>query len=54
MSKLAIWHTTEIFFENVVVPSSNVIGGVGNGLKCILTSMNAERTLIASECIGLF
>ena len=34
------------------VPAENVIGGEGNGFKCILDGMNAERILIAAECIG--
>jgi alkylation response protein AidB-like acyl-CoA dehydrogenase len=44
--------TTEIFFENVPVPAENMIGTEGEGLSYILSGMNAERILIASECIG--
>ncbi len=44
--------TTEIFFDNVPVPAENRIGGEGKGFSYILSGMNAERILIASECIG--
>ncbi len=44
--------TTEIFFDNVPVPAKNLIGEEGRGFKYILSGMNAERILIASECIG--
>jgi acyl-CoA dehydrogenase len=44
--------STAVFFDNVKVPKENVIGGVSNGFKTILKGMNAERVLIASECIG--
>lgn len=44
--------STTVFFDDVRVPAENVIGGVGNGFKVILDGMNAERILIASECIG--
>lgn len=44
--------TTELFFENVPVPAANLIGEEGKGFKYILSGMNAERILIASECIG--
>ncbi len=44
--------TTEIFFDDVPVPAENLIGEEGNGFKYILSGMNAERILIASECIG--
>ena len=44
--------TTEIFFDNMVVPAANVIGEEGNGFRYILSGMNAERLLIAAECIG--
>ncbi len=44
--------TTEVFFDNLRVPAKNLIGQEGQGFKYILTGMNAERILIAAECIG--
>jgi alkylation response protein AidB-like acyl-CoA dehydrogenase len=44
--------TTELFFDNVTVPAANLVGVEGKGFGYILDSMNAERVLIASECIG--
>ncbi len=44
--------TTEIFFDNLKVPAENLIGEEGKGFRYILDGMNAERILIASECIG--
>jgi alkylation response protein AidB-like acyl-CoA dehydrogenase len=44
--------TTEVFFENLRVPAENLIGEEGQGFRYILGGMNAERILIASECIG--
>lgn len=44
--------TTEVFFDNVPVPVSNLVGREGEGFKYILSGMNAERILIAAECIG--
>lgn len=44
--------TCEVFMDEMVVPESSLVGNEGDGLKCILSSMNAERILIASECIG--
>ena len=44
--------TTEIFFDNMPVPAKNLIGEEGKGFKYILSGMNAERILIAAECIG--
>ena len=44
--------TTTIFFDGLRVPAANIIGGLGNGFKTVLGAMNAERVLIASECIG--
>jgi acyl-CoA dehydrogenase len=44
--------TTEVFFENMRVPAANLIGAEGEGFRYILTGMNAERILIAAECIG--
>jgi acyl-CoA dehydrogenase len=44
--------TTELFFDNLEVPVENLIGEEGKGFKYILDGMNAERILIAAECIG--
>jgi acyl-CoA dehydrogenase len=44
--------TTEVFFDNVRVPAENLIGVEGQGFRYILSGMNAERILIAAECIG--
>ena len=44
--------TTELFFDNVPAPVANLIGEEGQGFRYILDGMNAERILIASECIG--
>ena len=43
---------TEVFFDNLAVPAENLIGEEGRGFRYILDGMNAERILIASECIG--
>jgi acyl-CoA dehydrogenase len=44
--------TAELFFENLEIPAENLIGQEGQGFKYILDGLNAERTLIAAECIG--
>ncbi|HLW23547.1 MAG TPA: acyl-CoA dehydrogenase family protein [Steroidobacteraceae bacterium] len=44
--------TTEVFFRDVRIPASSLIGEVGQGFRYILHGMNAERILIASECLG--
>ena len=44
--------TTELFFEDLRVPAANLIGEEGKGFRYILSGMNAERILIAAECIG--
>ena len=44
--------TNELFFENLEIPSENLIGEEGKGFQYILTGLNAERILIAAECIG--
>jgi acyl-CoA dehydrogenase len=44
--------TNELFFENLEIPEENLIGQEGMGFRYILDGLNAERTLIAAECIG--
>ena len=44
--------TNELFFDDLEIPAENLIGEEGQGFKYILTGLNAERTLIAAECIG--
>ena len=44
--------TTEVFFDNVRVPAENLVGEEGRGFRYILSGMNAERILIAAECVG--
>ena len=44
--------TTQLFFDDMPVPCENLIGEEGKGFRYILTGMNAERMLIAAECIG--
>ena len=44
--------TTQLFFDDMPVPCENMIGEEGKGFRYILTGMNAERMLIAAECIG--
>lgn len=44
--------TTEVFFDNLRVPAANLIGKEGSGFRYILSGMNAERILIAAECVG--
>lgn len=45
-------HTTEVFFDDVVMPVDALVGAEGMGFRHILDGMNAERILIAAECIG--
>ncbi len=45
-------NTTEVFFDDVVIPADALIGEEGKGFRYILDGMNAERILIAAECIG--
>jgi len=45
-------NSTQIFFDNMVVPAANIIGKEGRGFRYILDGMNAERLLITAECIG--
>ena len=44
--------TTEVFFDDLNVPAENLIGDEGKGFRYILSGMNAERILIAAECVG--
>src|SRR5258708_11867757 len=44
--------TAEVFFDNMKVPAANLVGEEGTGFRYILSGMNAERILIAAECIG--
>jgi len=44
--------TTEVFFDGVEVPAESLVGPPDQGLRCVLDGMNAERILIAAECIG--
>ncbi|ARP99414.1 acyl-CoA dehydrogenase family protein [Pseudorhodoplanes sinuspersici] len=44
--------TTEVFFDNMRVPATSLVGEEGKGFRYILSGMNAERILIAAECIG--
>jgi alkylation response protein AidB-like acyl-CoA dehydrogenase len=44
--------TTELFFDELAVPAANLVGEEGKGFRYILDGMNAERILIAAECIG--
>lgn len=45
-------HTTQVFFDDLRVPADSLIGEEGKGFRYILDGMNAERILIAAECIG--
>ncbi len=45
-------HATELFFEDLKVPADNLIGEEGKGFRYILDGMNAERILMAAECVG--
>lgn len=44
--------TTELFFDNLEIPAENVVGKEGEGFRYLLDGLNAERILIAAECIG--
>jgi acyl-CoA dehydrogenase len=44
--------TNELFFDNLEIPAENLIGEEGNGFRYIMIGLNAERALIAAECIG--
>ena len=45
-------HSCELFFDDLEVPAENLLGQEGKGFKVILDGMNAERVLIAAECVG--
>ena len=45
-------NSCEVFFDNMVVPAANLVGEEGKGFRYILAGMNAERILIAAECVG--
>jgi acyl-CoA dehydrogenase len=44
--------TNEVFFDGLEVPAENLIGTEGEGLRQLMDGLNAERTLIAAECVG--
>ena len=44
--------TNELFFDNLEIPAESLVGEEGKGFRYILDGLNAERTLIAAECIG--
>lgn len=52
IANMANHETNELFFDNLEIPIENLIGEEGQGFKYIMTGLNAERTLIAAECIG--
>jgi acyl-CoA dehydrogenase len=52
IANLVNHETNELFFDNLEIPEENLIGEEGKGFKYILEGLNAERTLIAAECIG--
>ncbi len=45
-------HSTEVFFDGLRIPADSLIGEEGKGFRYVLTGMNAERILIAAECVG--
>ncbi len=52
ISNMVNHETNEVFFEDFEIPSENLIGDEGRGFRYILDGMNAERILIAAECVG--
>jgi acyl-CoA dehydrogenase len=52
ISNMVNHETNELFFDNLEIPDQNLIGKSGEGFKYILDGLNAERTLIAAECVG--
>jgi len=45
-------HTTDLFFENVQVPAENVLGGVGNGFKVAMETLDVARVSLSAQCLG--
>jgi acyl-CoA dehydrogenase len=45
-------HTTDLFFENVHVPAENVLGGVGNGFKVAMETLDVARVSLSAQCLG--
>ena len=45
-------HTTQLFFDDLLIPTTSLVGSEGNGFRYILDGLNAERILIAAECVG--
>jgi acyl-CoA dehydrogenase len=52
IANLVNHETNELFFDNLEIPAANLIGEEGRGFTYILDGLNAERTLIAAECVG--
>lgn len=52
ISNMVNHETNELFFDNLEIPAENLIGEEGKGFRYILDGLNAERILIAAECIG--
>ena len=52
IANMANHETNELFFDNLEIPAENLIGEEGRGFKYILDGLNAERAIIAAECIG--
>jgi acyl-CoA dehydrogenase len=52
IANLVNHETNELFFDDLEIPAANLIGEEGSGFRYILDGLNAERTLIAAECIG--
>jgi acyl-CoA dehydrogenase len=52
IANLVNHETNELFFDDLEIPAANLIGEEGKGFRYILDGLNAERTLIAAECIG--
>lgn len=45
-------HTTDLFFENLEVPKENVLGGIGNGFKVAMQTLDVARVSLSSQCLG--